>query len=197
MIGYIYKITNPNGLIYIGRTKNLKNRLGKYKCYCCVGQPALYNSLVKYGYDNHIVEIIHECELENLPDMEMYYINLFDSFKNGLNCTFGGYDGFLPGSDNVTNRDDVRKKLSDSKKEWYKNNKHYMLGRNHTKESIELIREARFRQDPIIRVYVLDIETGVYYYGIKELSNILNINYKTFFNRIRNTNRYENKYLLC
>lgn len=196
MKAYIYKITNPNGLIYIGRTKNPKKRFRTYEILNCKEQPALYNSLKKYGYDKHIIEIIDECELDEAPKKEEYYIEKLNSFHNGLNCTFGGFDGFLPGEFSCSKREDVRKKMSERKIEYYKHHKHPSLGAKRSQETIDKIKERRAVQAPIIRYYVLDLETGIYYEGIKELSNILGINYKAFHHRIRK-NRYINKYLIC
>ena len=40
MKGYIYKITNPNGWVYIGQTTRLLYRQNKYKNKQCKSQPA-------------------------------------------------------------------------------------------------------------------------------------------------------------
>jgi len=61
----IYKIINPNNKIYIGQSWNVKNRKSKYKNSNCKGQTKLYNSILKYGWNNHIFEI--QCEFpENI-----------------------------------------------------------------------------------------------------------------------------------
>jgi group I intron endonuclease len=113
MKGFIYKITNPNNLIYIGCTKNIKNRLNAYKHYtkCNVKtQKAIYNSLVKYGWEAHKFEIIDDIELceENINlinEREIYWISKYDSYNNGLNCTKGG-----------SGRSDKRKPMSEETK---------------------------------------------------------------------------------
>jgi group I intron endonuclease len=197
MIGYIYKITNPSGRIYIGKTKNTKNRFNQYKNLNCKTQPALYNSLLKYGYENHSVEVIHKCDYSELSKFEIDFISKYNSFHNGLNATFGGDDGFLLGEYNVAKRPEVRKKMSDAKIKWYKNNNHYGLGLRRSEETIEKIKLKRSKQEPIIRCYVMDLESGVFYYGIKELSDLLNLKYKSFFYSIRHTDKYKNKYLVC
>ena len=64
MIG-IYKITSPNNNIYIGQSINIEKRFVQYKkLRSCCNQIKLYNSFVKYGVDNHIFEIIEECNIE-------------------------------------------------------------------------------------------------------------------------------------
>lgn len=87
MIG-IYKITSPNGRIYIGQSINIEKRWKSYKTLMnSKKQIKLYRSFNKYGYENHIFEIIEECNEINLNNRERYYQNLYDVInKNGLNC---------------------------------------------------------------------------------------------------------------
>jgi group I intron endonuclease len=90
----IYKITNPKGKIYIGKSKNIENRFKSYKkLQHCSQQRKLYNSLKKYGFENHLFEIIEECSLEKLNKKEIYWIQHFNSTKQGLNLTLGGDGG--------------------------------------------------------------------------------------------------------
>jgi group I intron endonuclease len=56
----IYKITNPIGMIYIGKSINIKKRWGKYYNFQCEDQPILYSSLINYGIANHTFEIQEE-----------------------------------------------------------------------------------------------------------------------------------------
>jgi len=52
----------------------------------CKKQKKLYNSLLKHGIENHIFEIICECEIYELNDKERYYQDLYNSSnKFGLN----------------------------------------------------------------------------------------------------------------
>jgi hypothetical protein len=58
----------------------------------------LYNSIRKYGWKNfekEIVEVVY-CRTEVL-ELEKFYIAEIDTFKNGLNSTPGGEDGWLRG----------------------------------------------------------------------------------------------------
>jgi group I intron endonuclease len=83
----IYKITSPSGKVYIGSAKNIKNRWYKYDTLHCKGQHRIFNSLKKYGAENHIFEVVEECEFEQLYIRERYYQELYDCIgENGLNC---------------------------------------------------------------------------------------------------------------
>jgi group I intron endonuclease len=84
MIG-IYKITNPKGKIYIGQSIDIERRFKEYKKLQCNQSIKLFNSLKKYGIENHMFEILEECLLEQLNEKEENYILLFNSHVQGLN----------------------------------------------------------------------------------------------------------------
>ena len=92
MIG-IYKITSPSGKVYIGQSRDIERRWKEYSIHKNKQkeQTAIYNSLKKYGKENHIFEVIEECYLKELNEREIYYIEKYDSFNNGLNASRGGY----------------------------------------------------------------------------------------------------------
>ena len=87
MIG-IYKITSPTKKIYIGQSINIEKRFKHYKSLRCKSQTKLYNSFLKYGYNNHVFEIIEECEISELNTRERYYQEIYNCIENGLNCVF-------------------------------------------------------------------------------------------------------------
>lgn len=91
----IYKITNPDGKIYIGQTTNYAKRYARYKSLDCKTQVLLFRSLKKHGVENHIFEIIHECQLKELNELEIHYIKFFRTFNtsHGLNLNSGGSHG--------------------------------------------------------------------------------------------------------
>jgi group I intron endonuclease len=73
MIG-IYKIISPSNKIYIGQSTNIKKRKKQYiqLSKTSIG-PKLYNSLLKYGFENHKFEIVEECILEQLNEREIFW----------------------------------------------------------------------------------------------------------------------------
>jgi len=86
MIG-IYKITNPKGRVYIGQSVTVEKRRRNYSnLRDCKGQTRLYASLVKYGFSEHIFEVIEECKVEELNERERYWQDFYDVLsKKGLN----------------------------------------------------------------------------------------------------------------
>lgn len=90
----IYKITSPSNKIYIGQSKNINRRKRTYinlNSNSC-GQIKLYRSIIKYGWDAHVFEFIHECKEYELNGLEEYYIKFYNTFdtENGMNLTSGG-----------------------------------------------------------------------------------------------------------
>lgn len=110
MIG-IYKIISPSNKIYVGQSTDIEKRFKGYKKLYCKKQVKLYNSLKKYGVENHKFEIIEECSLEELDKQETYWKQQYNTVENGLNCSY--YD-FSPMKGNIHN-DHTKRKISQSK----------------------------------------------------------------------------------
>lgn len=100
-------------------------------------QTKIWRSLCKYGPKAHSFKIIEICELSELNQKERYYQIYYDSVKNGLNCIYTDYDGpkgpYCP---------ETRKRMSESKKEYYKNNRHPWTGRKHKQSTKDKISKA-------------------------------------------------------
>ena len=85
MIG-IYKITNPNGQVYIGQSVNIKSRfLAHRHSENSCNNTKLTNSFIEFGFNNHKFEIIFECGQLDLGLYEAYFIDRYNSISNGLN----------------------------------------------------------------------------------------------------------------
>lgn len=110
MIG-IYKITSPSEKIYIGQSIDIERRFKHYKRMACKQQVKIYNSMLKYGVDAHIFEILELCDTEELNNRERYYQELYDSVNNGLNLFYVKSEHF-----NGAHSEESKKKISDSKK---------------------------------------------------------------------------------
>lgn len=125
MVG-IYKITNPNGKIYIGQSSNIEKRFERYKKGDCIGQYALFNSLIKYGWINHIFEVIEICDNKYLNDRERYYQEKYDVLSGeGLNCVLVNSTGkktvFSEESINKMSENAKKRIISDIKRKHHSN----------------------------------------------------------------------------
>lgn len=100
MIG-IYKYTNKiNNKSYIGQSINLEARKHTHKHSAFNESASDYNSqfhqaIRKYGLENFSYEIIAEISNEEytskmLDDLEIYFIEYYDTYRNGYNATPGG-----------------------------------------------------------------------------------------------------------
>jgi len=89
----IYFDQHPNEF-YIGRSTNLYVRQQEHKSALIANRHVnkkLQNYYNKYGMPNfEILELAHP---DNLKELEIQYIQEFDSFKTGLNLTNGGEGG--------------------------------------------------------------------------------------------------------
>ncbi len=147
-------ITSPSGKRYIGQAQNLNKRLNHYKNLDCKGQRLLYASLLKYGYEGHMVEILECCIPEDLNLKEIQWVSKLKTniYKHpnlkGMNLCDGG--GTV---------------------------------RGHKKTDKE-IENMRRRATGVIQSVncilsksrvIFDTNTGVYYYGVIDASRILGI----------------------
>lgn len=197
MIG-IYKITSPNNKIYIGQSVNVERRIFKYKKFKdCKNQFKLLNSFNKYGIENHIFEIVEECDIELLNERERYYQDLYNVIKKGLNCrltTTIDKSGFLSQEtkDKISKAnkgriysievlENIRKlrknfKHSEETKLKMSNLKKGIIISNETRKKISLNSKKSKK--------VINTETGEIYLSCTELANFLGINKKTLSKKL-------------
>lgn len=83
----VYAILNPKSQIYIGSSNNIERRFYQYRGLYESSQPKLFNSLKKYGPENHNFIVLEYCELENLFKKEREWGEYFNSLdrEKGLN----------------------------------------------------------------------------------------------------------------
>lgn len=88
----IYRLISPSGKSYIGQSIDFKRRLNEHKIGAEKKKnlPKLYQAFKKYGFENFSIEILEECSKDILNEREIYWINFYDSYNNGYNCTSGG-----------------------------------------------------------------------------------------------------------
>jgi group I intron endonuclease len=189
-ISCIYKITSPTKKIYIGSTINYKKRIKHYRNLDCKAQVKLYNSLIKYGFKNHIIEILEVCNNDELYRKERYYGELYDSCgKNGLNLSLPGYDDIKPiysietklkksiSQSGIKNNFYGRKHTEETKKKISKIN----LGRKHSEEVRKKVSQNNAKHNSKI---VIDLENGIFYNSAKEASIYKCIPHSTLRSRL-------------
>jgi group I intron endonuclease len=94
----VYKITNPKGKVYIGKSCHIKRRFIEHKNCSKTGKTKLYNSIRKYGIENHKIEAIFLSDIQyEIDKMESIYIRYYDCINTGLNHIdeINGISGFL------------------------------------------------------------------------------------------------------
>lgn len=83
MVG-IYKITNPEGKIYIGQSWEIEERQKRYgRPSVNKNQKKIYNSIKKYKWENHLFEIIHELTNDIAQNiLDKYEVLYWDLYKS-------------------------------------------------------------------------------------------------------------------
>ena len=143
MIG-IYKITSPNGKIYVGQTTNFSKRKNYYKNGAKPYQVRIYNSLQKHGYDAHSIEFIEECLVEKLNERERYWQDFYEVIgENGLNCRLTetkDKSGFIS-EESKTKMSEARKgRIFDQN--WIDKLRNSAMGKKHSEETKKRISES-------------------------------------------------------
>lgn len=96
MDGKIYLITNLiNNKKYVGQTvMTLKQRWNKHLSNSRTLNPTgIAGAIKKYGEQNFSMELLATCKIEDLNELEKYYIRKYNTFNNGYNLTLGGEGG--------------------------------------------------------------------------------------------------------
>ena len=203
----IYKITNPKGRIYIGQSVNLNKRKSHYKNLECVKQIRIYNSLLKYGWENHKFEILTLCYEEQLNEFERDFQEAYDVIgSNGMNCKLtkvGDRSGRLTQEtkDKIIKANTGRKHTEESKKKMSESGKGKIIsqetrerlskafkGKKHSEETIKkcsLVKlgelnpmYGRKGKDNPGSKKVIDVELNIIYDSLQECCEINNLNPK-------------------
>lgn len=122
----IYKWTSPSGKSYIGQSVNLEKRYYEFLYSKHYSTSNDYKKLTKIDrarkkypdFEQWTYEILEYCEPNELNDGEQYYINLYNTFKNGYNETSGGN-----GISGYKHKDETKVKIRNS-----------LIGKGHTEE---------------------------------------------------------------
>lgn len=225
MIG-VYKITNPSGAVYIGSSKHMLKRFKQYKYLRHNEQCKIRNSIMKYGYENHLFEIIEECDIDILLERERFFCLKYDVL-NRINLNLR-----IPklGSKQISTSKEALDKISkthkgkklsehqkqrliesikgkkqsaehiEKRKMFGSNNPMFgkvgaFKGKKHTDEA--KIKMSEPNKGKYLGLnnnakHVIDINTGIIYSSVKEVSILFNINYSTLKSYL-NKSKLKNK----
>jgi group I intron endonuclease len=190
MIG-IYKITSQSGKIYIGQSTNIKYRFYRYSILDCKQQKKLYSSLKKYGVENHIFEVIQECNIEMLNERERYWQEYYNVIEKGLNLKLtmsNDKSGYFS--------EEIKNKMSLARKNKPSNHK----GKKHTEETklkMSKSKKGKISKEARLKIslankgnnkngsLIIDLNTGVFYYSIKEYATINNLKTLNVFRALK------------
>lgn len=156
----IYKITSPTDKTYIGQSKCILSRWERYRKGRCEQQRKLFHSLIKYGWYNHIFEIVEECSIEDLNCRERYWQDFYEvsDRDKGLNSLLTGCNDLVEQILKLERKTNKVLKIS-----------------------------APIVRNPLgfhkIKL-VLDTQTGVFYNSIKELCELYGYKYDTIKSKL-------------
>lgn len=221
MVG-IYKITNPKNKVYIGQSVDIDARFYRYKkIENCKVQTKIFNSLRKYGVDNHIFEVVWLCNASELNYFERKFQLKYNAIgETGLNCKITGDD----------DRSGYASKEFKAKIGFNALGNKYMLGKKHSELSKKKMSEKKIgrklseqtkrnmkfahslisdeiklkRKNALLNSgcdfgakQIIDINTGTIYKSVSEVSRLFNIKYTTLNAQLlgQNKNKTNFRYL--
>ena len=187
----VYKITGPDGKVYIGQTGlPLKIRWRKgYHLSDKSARGVIKEAMLKYGKENFSIEPLCEnLTQEGAWELEAKFIELYDSMnpEKGYNGKTGGRDKGCKMNEaakqkiiqNYEESPEFRKAMSDSMKRWYEKNPE---SKKHLSDVMKS-RGAEGKQDAFICSNrkpraVQCVETGVIYSSQCEARRLTGINH--------------------
>lgn len=92
----IYKVTSPSNKVYVGITStSLQERKRKHKNLAFKGRKGKFPEAIRKYKDSLLWEVLELVEdWKTATEKEINYIQQYNSFNSGYNCTLGG-DGVL------------------------------------------------------------------------------------------------------
>ena len=204
----IYKITNPMGQVYIGKTSSFRDRMDRYRTIKKYErQRLIYESIKEFGFDNHVIEIIESFESDDIhaQGREIFWIRTFMSnfnkfpIQNGLNLTDGGAGalGCKYGEERALKLSKIHKGKTVSKESRERmrlariNSPYQNIQKPHTEETKAKLRNALTNNPKNTgsnhhsSKLVLNLETGIFYESMREAAKAINKNTNYLHSRLQ------------
>lgn len=181
-ISGIYKITNNiNGKIYIGCSKDIKNRWNTHK-QAKSKKSVIHLAIQKYGVDNFTFEVLLQCPNICFDYWEKRFISEYACVvPNGYNLTHGG-------NYKIIFSEETKQKMSEIKK-GHTN----MLGKTHSIETKAKIGEkSKNRITPELKQKMFAGRIKTYEYncltfrGLQQLADYIGCTYTVAFRHYKN-----------
>lgn len=180
----IYMWTSPSGKSYIGQAQDLYSRKKDFLLDPCNHNYTSNNSKIdkarrKYtNFNEWKYTIIEYCSIDELNEREKFYINYYDTFNNGYNCTEGG-DGVRGYRFNDEQRQHISNQI--------KGNKHPNYGKHTTNEVLQKLKDANKENSIPIEQYTLEGEYITEYPSIREAARQVNCNHSNIKKALKGT----------
>ena len=149
----VYKITNNvNGKVYIGQSVSIQTRWKEHRNSLRRGDSRctlLQRAWNKHGEENFSFEILELCTEDMLDEVEIMYINMYDSCNNGYNIESGGNSNkrLSENTKELLRQSHLGKKMSDETlrkmSESRMGDKNPMYGKTHSQEARKKISESK------------------------------------------------------
>lgn len=181
----IYRCVCLNdGRTYVGQTKSLSKR--KREHLKLLREHRHYNTHLQRSWDKHgdfnfEWYVIETCEIEELDELEMYWIEYYDAYSDGYNQTIGGYGarGYKHSEESKERR--RRRMLGENNPMYgrtgslnpaygkdHSGNFNGMFGKHQSDSAKELNRKAHLGRKNANSKPVICVETNVFYWSMGE-----------------------------
>lgn len=185
----IYRCVNINdGRSYVGQTNSLQKR--KKEHLRALKNHKHYNTRFQRAWDahgeyNYEWQVIETCSLEELDELEVYWVDHYDAFRDGYNSTVGG-KGARGYKQTAESNELRRQRMLGSNNPMYgrtgplnptygmdrSGEKGSMYGHHHTDYAKELNRQAHLGKLNANSKPVICVETDQFFWSMGEAKRI-------------------------
>jgi group I intron endonuclease len=141
----LYKLTAPNGLLYIGASSNARRRWVEHNARAKAGSNInIHKAILEFGWKNFKKEILAVGPTEYIYDLEIKAIQAYNTmYPFGYNMTYGGRTSPMI-IKSIARRVSVSKTgtKQPSRSQSFKKDGNPMFGKKHSVESIEKMKAA-------------------------------------------------------